>query len=233
VLAAVAACCLPLAARAGTINIILSDMDVSYMGSTAGGSFYDAMGGFGGGTQTEATSDDITSAVYEMDNNIVGVLTNTGADGDDIHVDFRVTGVGATIAKNVFFPALGNNGGAFGLDLFTDSGTQLRLGTDEVSGIINNNVFFLSGTATLLQQNLPFGMVLDPSQPVVFSFTATLPAVPNATNMAMALGSGALTISGIMVPEPAEYALVLTAFVTGGFILTRRQRTWAAATLRR
>jgi hypothetical protein len=228
VLAALAGCLLPLAAQAGTINIILSDMDVNYMGSTSGGSFYDAMGGFSGGNLAEGTSDDISSAVYEMDGNPVGTLINTAANGDDIHVDFRVTNVGATIAKNVFFPTLGNNNGAFGLDLFTDSGTQLRLGTDEVSVFINNNVMFITGSATLLSQGLPFGLALDPSQPVQFAFTATLPAVPNTANMGMAVGSGALTISGVMaIPEPAEIALLLPAAFIVGLALARRQRSFA------
>src|SRR5687767_14792474 len=62
-IAAIVALGLPMAAYSGTINIIMSDMDVMYMGSTHAldpepdGSLYDAMGGHSGGTLAEATAD--------------------------------------------------------------------------------------------------------------------------------------------------------------------------------
>jgi hypothetical protein len=222
-LVAFMACCLPLAAQAGTINIILSDMDVTYMGATAGGSLYDAMGGHSGGTQTEGTSDDISTAVFERDNTVLGTLVNGAGNGDDIHVDLRIDGVGPMVTKNTFLPAVGSNGNNFGLDFFTDAGDLLRLTTNQVNLFISDNVMFFSGTGTVTgTQNLPFG--IKPLLPnVQFSFTATLPAVPMTSTVAMALGSGALTISGVEVPEPATGLVGLAGFAMAAPWLRRRR----------
>jgi hypothetical protein len=221
--AALTAMSLPLVAHAGTINIILSDMDVTYMGSTHGGSLYDAMGGHSGGALAEATADDISTAVFELDNVIQGTLINTGADGDDIHVDLHIDGIGATIPKNVFLPSVGSNGGAFGLDLFTDTGFRVRITTDTVSLFVSNNVFFFAGEGLVYDQSLPFGLLpFSMTQPVQFSFTATLPSVPITPTISMAIGSGALTISGIEVPEPAMAGLVVAGCL--GMGLGRRRR---------
>ncbi len=217
------ASCLPFAARAGTINIILSDMDVTYMGGMSGGTLFDAMGGHSGGTQTEATADNISTAVFERDNTILGTMMDTGANGDDIHVDLRVDGIGPTVAKNVFLPAVGANGNAFGLDFFTDTGNLLRLTTNQVNFFVSDNVMFFSGTGTVTgTQNLPFG--IRPLLPnVQFSFTSTLPAVPTTATISSALGSGALTISGVEVPEPATGLISLAGIAMAGLWLRRRR----------
>ena len=216
------ASCLPLAAQAGTINIILSDMDVTYMGATAGGSLYDAMGGHSGGTLTEGTADDITTAVFERDNVVLGTLVNGAANGDDIHVDLRIDGIGPMLTKNTFLPAVGSNGNMFGLDVFTDSGHVLRINTNQAQVFISDNVFFFAGTGTVTgTQNLPFGIA--PLLPTVqFSFTATLPAVPMTPNVAMALGSGALTISGVEVPEPGTVFLLCVGLISAAVGVVRR-----------
>src|SRR5688572_33147303 len=106
-IAAIVALGLPMAAYSGTINIIMSDMDVMYMGSTHAldpepdGSLYDAMGGHSGGTLAEATADVISTAVFERDDVILGMLINTAADGDDLHADLHIDGIGPTITKGV------------------------------------------------------------------------------------------------------------------------------------
>jgi hypothetical protein len=231
VVAALAVCLLPLAARAGTINIILSDMDVTYMGSThtldpaPDGSMYDAMGGHSGGNLAEATADDITTAVFELDGNPVGTLINTGVDGDDLHADLHIDGMGTTIQKNVFHPSKGANGDAFGLDFFTDTGFKLRIYTDTVSLFLSNSVFFFSGEGLVYDQTLPFGLQpLSQTIPVTFSFTATYLAVPGGTNVSLVTGSGALTITGVQVPEPSTNLLLGGASVVFGLAILQRRR---------
>jgi hypothetical protein len=225
--ALLAASVLPTAAEAGTINIILSDMDVTYSGSTSGGSLFDLMGGFGGGVLDPVTADDITTAVFELDNTITETIID--GDPDSIHADLRITNIGPTIAKGPFHPTLGNNGGGFGFDLFVDPPgvappvALLRLGLDEVSLLLTNGVFFFTGEATVLSQNLPDGLAFVASQPVFISYTATLPAVNAANpNPSMAAGSGAFTISGIMVPEPAVAGMAVAGILCVGLLRRRR-----------
>lgn len=224
-MALLAAVCLPMAAPAATINIILSDMDVTYLGNTSGGAIFDAMGGFAGGSLAEATADTISTAVFELDDVIQGVLVNNPGDGDDISTDLRITNVGATIAKNTFHPSLGSTGNVFGIDVFTDTGFNVRLAVDDVSLFLSNNVLFFTGEATIVDQMLPFGMpAFSTAQPVVFSYTATMPAVNGAlTDVSMAGGSGALTISGVAIPEPAMASLATVACLGGGLFLRRRR----------
>ncbi|MEX2308760.1 MAG: PEP-CTERM sorting domain-containing protein [Pirellulales bacterium] len=221
---ALTAICLPLAVEAGTINIIASDMDVTYMGATHGGSLFDAMGGHSGGALAEPTADDISTAVFEVDNVIQGTLINAAGDGDDIHVDLHIDGIGPMITKGVFLPSVGSNGGAFGLDFFTDTGVKVRITTDDVSLLVSNNVFFFTGSGLVYDQSLPFGIApFSMTIPVQFSFTATLPSVPITPIIASAIGSGALTISGIQVPEPAIAGLLTMGCLSMG-VMVRRHR---------
>jgi hypothetical protein len=242
VLAALAVFCVPLIAQAGTINIILSDLDVLYMGDEMGGAIFDAMGGINGGNLVENESDSIGSAYFEMDGApangtlAASTLLNSAANGDDIRLDFLMTNIGPTVPKNVFLPSVGANGNSFGLDFFTDTGFRLRLNTTSMTLRISNNVFTFDGEGQLYDQNLPFGLVIDQNQPVVYSYTATLPSVPvggNGFPIAQAVASGALTISGIMIPEPTTNILLCTAFAMIGLYVVRRKRVVAFAPVRR
>jgi hypothetical protein len=220
-LSVVAACCFTVAVEAATINIILSNMDVSYAGGESGGVFFDSMGGTPGGNLNPALADTLSTAVFELDGNAVGTLTDAT---DDLYGDLRIINIGATITKNVFHPSLGVNGGGFGFDFFTQSGTLLRLGMTNVSAFVSNNVFFFTGEATILpgSQDLPFGLQFDESQPVVFSYTATLPAVQQGTTTNSAISSGAFTISGVAIPEPAAYMLLSVGFLAVSSLVFRR-----------
>jgi hypothetical protein len=219
----IVACCLHTAAHAATINIILSDMDVSYLGASNGGVFYDSMGGVNGGGQDPTMADDISTAVFELDGNPVGTLVNTGSTTDDLYGDLRIINIGATLTKNVL-ATVGNNGGGFGFDFFTDTGLSLSLGMTNVQSLVTDGVFFFTGQATLLPgQNLPFGLVFDPTQPIQFSYTATLPAVQAGSTTNMAMASGALTISGIMIPEPTAPILLCTALAVLGLLFVRHR----------
>jgi hypothetical protein len=235
VLAALAVFCVPLVVQAGTINIILSDMDVSYTGSSNGGVFYDSMGGVNGGGQNPIFADDISTAVFELDGTPVpgSPLVNTGSATDDIYGDLRLINVGATLAKNTLL-TVGNNGGGFGFDFFTDTGFSLSLGMTNAQVVVSDGVFFFTAQATVLPgQNLPFGLAFNTSLPVQVSYTATLPAVQAGATTNMAMASGAFTISGIMIPEPATNVLLCTAFAMIGSQVMRRKRAVAFAPVRK
>jgi hypothetical protein len=224
----VAAFSLPMAVQAGTINVILGNMDVSYLGTAAGGtgSFFDAMGGHSGGSQVPGTADEITTATFELDNVSQGTLLNT--DPPLLYGDLKIDGVGASIPKNVFQVNGGNNGGGFGFDFFTSDGYLIELGIDKISYIIDNNIFFFFGTASinLATQNLPFN--LEFTAPTVnFSFTATSVSTPAGSPMTLAMGSGAFTISGEgerPIPEPALAVLLSSGLTIAGVTLYRRRR---------
>ena len=218
ILAALAIICSPLVASAGTINIILSDMDVNYLGSAAGGTgaLFDAMGGYAGGNLNKSEADRIKTAVFESGGNIVGTLMDeVVGDADNLYGDLKIDGVGASIPLNSFLPNAGNNGTNFGFDFFNENaGNSLQLNIDEVSLLLSNGVFFFTGQATVKAQNLPFGLQFDTTQPIYISYTATLPGVSLSSPTSMGIGSGAFTISGTMViPEVATSVL----FIIGAF----------------
>jgi hypothetical protein len=217
VMAAVAAVCIPLSAESATINIILSDVDVTYFGDAAGnmGSIYDTIA-HPGGNLNPAEADGIETAVFELDLGEVGTLTRT--DDGELSGDLKIDGVGATLPLGSLQTGVGSNGGGFGFDFFTEAGDRLRLGIDEVDVLLTNGVFFFTGSATVIDQDLPFGLVFDTTQPVQFSYTATLPVLNGGPTVDRALASGALTISGTQVPEPATLLLLVagaTAVVCG------------------
>jgi hypothetical protein len=143
---------------------------------------------------------------------------------DDLHGDLRVDGVGASIPLNTFQPSLGSNGGNFGFDFFTAGAAEsLQLGITNVSLLISPGVFFFTGQATVRAQDLPFGLAFDTSKPIYFSYTATAPGVNGTSPTSMAIGSGAFTISGELIPEPATIALLSTALVVVGAGMLRRR----------
>jgi hypothetical protein len=204
-----AAWCVPLAAQGATINMILSDVDVQYNGDV--GSIYDTIGQ-PGGNLNPAEADVVEAATFEVEPDVgptqdLGTLMDS--PGDTMSGDLRINGVAGSLALNTLLTNVGANGGGFGFDWFTQSGNNLRLGISSLeNALITNNVFFFTGTATVLSQNLPFGLAFVPNSNVVFSYTATLPSLNGVSPTRFAQGSGALTISGTLVPEPATFGLV-------------------------
>src|SRR5262249_9703602 len=116
---------IPMAAQGATINMILSDLDVSYNGAAPGGSVYDIIAP-PGGNLNPAESDEIETAVFEQNMTNVGTLMSTV--GNRLSGDLRINGVGATVPLGTFQTGIGSNGGGFGFDWFTASGQKLRLG---------------------------------------------------------------------------------------------------------
>jgi hypothetical protein len=230
--AALACLCLPFVATAGTINIILSDADIVYSGANFGGSIYDVVG-HPGGNLDENEADNIKTAVFEMDMATVGTIMTGDAGFGDMYADLKIDGVGASINSNPvppganFHPGIGSNGGGFGLDWFTTvGGYKLQLGINQIDLLLSSGVFFFTGTATVLDQDLPFGLAFDTNLPVQFSYTATLPGLLGpATARTGAMGSGALTISGTMIiPEPTTLGLAVVACSLASVALRRRRR---------
>jgi hypothetical protein len=215
--------CMPLIASAGSINIILSDVDVTYAGAAAGGtgSIYDIIA-HPGGTKNPAESDGVASAVFEVDMAQVATLMTGG--GTNLYADLKIDGVGATVPLGGL-NNVGNNGGNFGLDFFTNTGVALHLGINKIDLLLTNGVLFFTGQASnVTSANLPGGLAFDTTQPIYFSYTATLPGIVGSP-ATMAVASGAMTISGTMIPEPATAGLFVLGAVLAVCPIARRNRT--------
>jgi hypothetical protein len=129
------------------------------------------------------------------------------------------------LALNTPLVNVGNNGGGFGFDWFTQSGNNLRLGITSLDNVlVTNNVFFFTGRATVLSQNLPFGLAFVPNS-VVFAYTATLPSLNGVSPTRFAQGSGALTISGQQIPEPGTIGLLCVGVAVLGLAAAARLRS--------
>jgi hypothetical protein len=228
---ALVAFALPMMVDAGTINIIIGDQNVVYLGTEAGntGSIFDTPGGHGGGNETPVTASQVTTATFKLDGDVEGTLLNSNPPL--LYGDLRVDGVGNQVPKGTFQANVGNNGGGFGFDFFTTDGHLVELGIDELSGLlIGDGIFFFHGTATvnLLSQILPFNLEFT-SPTVSFSYTATSVSVPlggPGTLINMALGSGAFTITGegIKVHEPAATILLASGLGIAGLAWNRRRQ---------
>lgn len=200
---------------AKTINIILSDLDLIY-NNQSGGAIYD-MTGLPGGNMSPGESDPLQGAVFELD-----MTPISGSPFmNDMWGDFLLDGVGQ-LSKGLSFDTVGANTDDFGFQWFDDAGHFLKLNFEELDVAITDFVFLVTGTASSLDsQNLPGGLAFDPNQPIVVSYTATLPMTAGDPLEAV-LASGAMTISGTLIPEPAT--LAMAAMVATGCLVSRRRR---------
>jgi hypothetical protein len=158
--------------------------------------------------------------------------------------DLRVDAAGATLTRNAINFNRGNNIGNYGFDWFVKSGNTLgnflRLKLTSVNvTLIDGTVpppgsseFTVSGTATVLSQNLPFGLAFDTGQLVQFTYSAPAPGITGSspTPTTGVLGNGAMTITGAqVVPEPASIALICTGGLMLGIGVLRRNTKRRAA----
>lgn len=214
--------CTPMLATAATINIIVSDVDVTYAGEQGvGGAIFDVTG-VNGGSNNSSEADKVASAVFEKD--MVSVATLMSGGGTDYYGDLRINGVGATVPLGSL-NNVGANGGNFGFDFFSSPGNvAFHLGIDKVDLLLTNGVLFFTGTATnVTDQNLPGGLKFDTSKPIYFSYTATLPGIVGSP-ATMAVASGAMTISGTqLIPEPATLLTFVLGLALSAATMVRRR----------
>jgi hypothetical protein len=239
---------LPIVASAGTITMFLTDFDVTYLGSADNGTgaIYDAIALPGAdGTFATANADQLQAASFKLDSTPKGTLVDTpGSSADDMWGDLRVDAAGSTLTRNQINFNRGNDVGNIGFDWFVKSGNTLgnflRLKLTSVNvtlidGTIpppGSSEFTVSGTATVLSQNLPFGLAFDPGQLVQFSYSAPAPGITgvNPETTTGVLGSGAMTITGTqLVPEPASIALICTGGLMLGIGVLRQNSKRRAA----
>ena len=191
----------------------LTDFDVTYLGSAdnATGAIYDAIALPGAdGTFVTANADELQAASFKLDSTAKGTLVDSvGSSADDMWGDLRIDAAGSTLTRNAINFNRGNNTGNYGFDWFVKSGNTLgnflRLKLTSVNvtlidGTIpppGSSVFGVSGTATVLSQNLPFGLAFDTGQLVQFSYSAPAPGITggNSTTTTGVLGSGGTTIT--------------------------------------
>ncbi len=205
---------------AETINIILSDVDLLY-NNQAGGAIYD-LTGKPGGNMNANEADPLQGAVFELD------MTPIAGSPfmNDMWGDFLLDGVGQ-LSTGLSFNTVGSNTDSFGFHWFDDAGHFLKLNFNQLDVAITNNFFIIVGMASSLDaQNLPGGLAFAPSKPIVVSYTATLPMLVggNGSPLTVAAASGAMTISGTMIPEAGSFALAVTGSTIISFARRRRSK---------
>jgi hypothetical protein len=206
---------MPLVSQAAMINIVLSEVDVIYDGETQGGVIYDKTALPGGGVPggfgpfNDMLADQVRTAVFSLEGTTVG--TKVFEPGYEMFGDLKISGIGSTITLNSLYTT-GNNGGGFGFDWFSETA--------------------LDTLGTLRGQNLPFGLAFDPTQPIVFIYSAPSPITGGSPNPNSAMGRGALIITGTAIPEPATYVPICTGIAVIAFVALRRRRSLTFARTR-
>jgi hypothetical protein len=209
-------------ARAGTIEIAFTGMNLVYDGS----SLYDA-GSNAGGLADPADADPLTSVDVFVDGSLVGSLSS------DISADIfipDVTGIPAAPSTTYGLTTPGNPG-FFDLLVGTSplASEFLLLDLSEVSvtyiDVLGQLQFtFAAAVADSNAQNLPFA--LEIGDPVTLSFSARLNPATKTTAGGFVTGfaaAGTGEIGGQLIPEPSSAML----FAIGALalpLITRRRR---------
>jgi|GEM_PF-4560277 len=201
---------LPTTATAGTINVIVSNVDVQYSGGTTGTLFEVDDPDFG--SSNPADSQVVTSAEFELDGVSQSLLMNPPTN---IWVDLLVPNLGPSLTLGSLQSDQGGGPGTddFAFELFTGDGFSLQLGIDSINyvavdiPIAGTGLFNFFAEAKVLSQNLPAGLAFQ--EDVLLSFIATDAAFLGGPNTTTGLlSSGALTITGqSVVPEPASLTM--------------------------
>ncbi|HZZ73221.1 MAG TPA: hypothetical protein VFE24_13275 [Pirellulales bacterium] len=212
------------AASASTIRIDFTNLNLLYDGTN----LYDFTNPNTTRSGSTADASSLASMNFFLDGNLVGTQSVPDIFADVFFknvLNIPTTPIPVTVTS-------GGNGNAFGIDLLSTAGTELALNLGSVNVTYASpapgiNITFDSGSASsLFSQNLPFGLVADPSQPIVFSFSST--SLSNVTSLAGFLtgfsSSGTGTITMTALPEPGSYALALGGLLALAVIATRKAK---------
>lgn len=225
-LAVAATVALGASAQAGMINTIIGNFDIAFDGATGELTDFNRPAG---GNQLPAESRTVSSLEIEVDGVSEVMLMNPP---DALFADLKIENLGAELTTGALISGAGGTGSpAFGFDFYDTSGNELSLAIDDISytvvttGIPGLNFFNWFAEAKVVGQSLPDTSGGDPiiySEDVLVSYTATEVMVFTGQNGVRSLvASGAMTITGNMVPEPTAAILGLLASVGGCF---RRRR---------
>lgn len=214
-IAAAVAAGLSTACSAGTINMIVGNVDVQFVGGTDGGLLHEVSDpDFGPLDPTQAQG--VSSTEFEVDS-----VTPPGGllmdPPDELYVDMYIPNLGNTLG---FGSLIDDAGGPGTIDWFTDSGEFLQLTVESINYTAVDfsvfGVFSFFAEAKVAAQNLPLG--LEYQEDVLVSYIATDAMFLSGGSLALA--SGALTITGEMIPEPTTAVLA----VLGGLAACCRRR---------
>jgi hypothetical protein len=181
------------------------------------------------GTGNPAQSDSLTSMSFYLDGVQVGTLLASDIYGDVYLKDLLNIPVGGGVVNSL------GNGGSFGFDLLTSSSTPgwgLALNIDTMQFFYTGSQIAISvaGLASSLSvQQLPFGLEYDPSQPITIVFASS--ELTNLTSAGGyltgfdAAGTGNVSGTGHLVPEPSTWCIGILATVQLLALAGRRWRS--------
>ena len=206
---------------AATLEMQVLDLELVYDSSSGGtGELFDDNGADSAGGNMDANeADDVQAVQIAVD----GAPVLGSPFTNDMWGDLLLKEV--QIQRGDTLTTVGNNGDSFGFHWFDDSGHFLKLNFDRLDVLLQDGVFFVTGIAKSLDsQNLPAGGGFDPSMPIVVSYTATLPSINGDDDVVDSVyASGAMTISGTQIPEPAAVGLTAVAVALAGLTVRRRR----------
>lgn len=217
-LAVAATVALGASAQAGMINTIIGNFDIAFDGSTGELTDFNRPDG---GNLDATESRTVSSVEIEVDGITDVMLMNPP---DALFADLKIGNLGAELATGALTNAPGVTG--FGFDFHDPSGNKLRIDLEDISytvvetGFPGLNFFSWFANGKVTDQSLPNGIAY--SEDVLVSYTATeVMVLSGQTGVRTLVASGAMTITGNMVPEPTAAVLGLLASLGGCF---RRRR---------
>lgn len=210
------------ATQAGTIQIQLSGLNLSYDGSA----IYDA-GASSGGNLNPAQADPLVSVAFLDENNVqLGPLLTSNVSLDAFIPD--VTNISSAPNTNYEIDTPGNPG-FFDLLIGTSPLASQYLALD--LGVVNVRYFdvanlfqftFGAAIADIGSQNLPYGLVVG--DPVTVSFSAQVSNKTIAGDFIASFQAGGTgEIRSTLVPEPTA-AVMLVLGSALGLVATRRNQ---------
>lgn len=206
--------------QAGMINTIIGNFDIAFDGATGELTDFQRPDG---GTLDTADARTVSSVEIEVNGTSQVMLMNPP---DALYGDLKVTNLGAELTTGALVSNVGGAGAdAFGFDFFDNAGNKLRVELDDISytvvetGLPGLNFFSWFAEGKVIDQSLPNGILYD--EDVLVSYTATEVMVFQGQNGVRSLvASGAMTITGNMIPEPTSAVLLALAGL-GGFFRRR------------